>query len=205
MLANRGDGLGPNEGQPSKSSILRRHRTLTTRILALAMTAGVLLLTAGCNSGGSAPASSHDGQSQARAAGTAQRSTSSVTTTLSLSSTTVKAGARLHGEVTVQNDSGHAIKVPGCGIFQILLMSRTYQPSPRWLTCLASLTIPTGQSSYGVTILTTTLSCGGQAESNQTLSACPGPALPAGAYKATTFVYSNAVPPPAPVGVRITK
>lgn len=43
----------------------------------------------------------------------------------------------MRGRVIVENNTGHAIHVGGCGtLFQVALASKTYRPAVAWLGCL---------------------------------------------------------------------
>jgi hypothetical protein len=54
----------------------------------------------------------------------------------------------MSGRVVVENNTGRAIRVPGCGtLFQVALGSNKYQPTVAWLSCLQMFTIPIGESS----------------------------------------------------------
>jgi hypothetical protein len=55
--------------------------------------------------------------------------------------------------VVVENNTGRAIHVFGCGtLFQVALVSSTYRPAIAWPGCLQPFTIPVGESSYPVTV-----------------------------------------------------
>jgi len=132
----------------------------------------------------------------------------SLSATLALTATTVKAGGQLSGQVVVENDTGHALRVTGCGsIFQVLLTSGTYEPTPVWPTCVQIITIPKGRSAYRVSVATTYFACSQRGPSG-TLPACTAtgssPVLPPGPYEARTFESGDAVPLPQLVDVRVT-
>jgi hypothetical protein len=135
-----------------------------------------------------------------------RRASSPTSARLSLTSTTVKAGGAISGHITVENNTGRAIRVTGCGgIFQVLLTSGTYHPTVAWLACLQSFTIPIGQSSDPVRVDASYSECDPGRHSRSTPE-CLGegpPPLPPGWYKATTFELGNAVAIPPPIMVRV--
>jgi hypothetical protein len=125
-----------------------------------------------------------------------------------LPSRTMTAGTSISGQVLVDNTTGHAIDVSGCGnLFQVLLTNSTYRPTVRWLTCLQRFTIPVGESRYEVTVQASYIECS-QGPPHHGLKPCmPAgrmPPLPPGTYHAKLFQVGNLVRvPPAPT-VRVT-
>lgn len=108
-----------------------------------------------------------------------------------LPSRTVTAGSQLTGHVVVNNNTGHAIRLAGCGaLFTVALASKTYHPIVESLSCLQFFTIPAGRSSYRVHVLASYLACR-VGHSGGGLRAClPGkrpPPLHAGRYHAKLF------------------
>lgn len=141
----------------------------------------------------------------------------SLSTRLSMPTRTVKAGGQLVGQIVVENDTGHPIHTYACGaIFQVLLTTATYKPTPNWLTCLTATTIPRGRTSYPVTVRARYNQCqqtGGGGGSPLCASFGDGssldtgsgpPPLPPGEYEATTFEQGTALPVPAAVAIRVT-
>jgi hypothetical protein len=127
-----------------------------------------------------------------------------------LPSRTMTQGSQMTAHVVVTNKTGHAIHEQGClSLFQVVLTSSTYHPDVPWLTCLQSLTIPVGKTSYAVKVQATYLSCG-QGLARAGAKAClPGkqkmPPLPAGHYKAKLFMQVRLLAPaPPPIPVRVT-
>jgi len=125
-----------------------------------------------------------------------------------LPSRTVMTGSQLTGHVLVDNNTGHAIRTPGCGVlFTIALASSSYHPVVASPACVQLLTIPAGTSGYRVQILASYLACSiGHASGG--LKAClPGrkaPPLPPGNYDAKLFFQVRQfapAPPPIPVTV----
>lgn len=133
----------------------------------------------------------------------------SLSATLVLSTSTVRAGGQISGKVVVENATGRDINVVVChSLFQVLLRSTTYAPEPGWLLCRQQITIPTGRSSYPVPVLATYNECG-QSGATDSFPACLPPAnvmppLSPGMYWATTFEDGNSIPLPTPVKVRVT-
>jgi len=124
-----------------------------------------------------------------------------------LETTTINAGGEIHGQVVVQNRTGHEIHVSGCRfIFQVLLTSSTYQPTVSWLQCLQAITIPEGRSTYPITVQASYWACGMLGASENMPACLPTgiPPLPPGDYEAKTFEDGGAVPLPAAVEVTVT-
>ena len=140
--------------------------------------------------------------------GSAAKTEPSLSASLVLSTRTVRAGGELSGRITVENNTGHSLRTVGCGgIFQVLLTSKTYKPSPIVPTCAKVFTIPRGRSSYPVTVSASYNRCS-QSGPIGTIPSCTptGTApLPPGEYEATTFESGDAVPLPALVPVRVTR
>jgi hypothetical protein len=154
--------------------------------VALAVVAtGCCLLLAGCGAG--PPITSHP--------------SSALSTHLVLGARTVRAGGELVGHIVVQNNTGHAIHTYGCmSIFQVLLRSATYTPTPAWLLCNQPITIPQGRSNYTVKVEARYNMCG----TDPACTSAGPPPLPAGDYKATTYEQGSGVPVPAPIPVQVT-
>jgi len=119
-------------------------------------------------------------------------------------------GSRMTAHVVLNNNTGHVIHEWGCGsLFQVALTSRTYHPDVVTLTCLQSLTIPAGKTTYAVQVRATYLTCGpghGRAGAKACL---PGkqkmPPLSPGHYKAKLFIQVRQLgPAPPAIPVRVT-
>src|SRR5215471_13208124 len=122
-------------------------------------------------------------------------------------SRTLAAGSSMPAQIVVDNRTGHAIHVAGCGsLFQLALDSSSYHPEPLWPLCLHEFTIAIGKSSYPVTLTASYYSCGGAASTG--IPAClpdgQPPPLPAGEYRAVLFQSPHIVSAPAPIPVRVT-
>ena len=122
---------------------------------------------------------------------------------LVLPSTTMTAGSSMTGYVLVENTTGHAIGVAGCGsLFQVLLTSRDYRPIAVWPTCLQLFTIPVGQTRYRVPVSASYSQCS-QGRGQDGVKACPPgprmPPLPGGTYRAQLLQSARLIRvPPAP-------
>jgi hypothetical protein len=127
--------------------------------------------------------------------------------TLVLPTRTMKAGGGISGQVVVENRTGQALRVTGCGgIFQVALTSSTYHPMVAWPACLQRITIPSGRSTYPVSVFASYEECGMSGPSG-TMTAClptGSPPLPPGSYEATTFEDGGAIPAPSSVAVTVT-
>jgi hypothetical protein len=126
-----------------------------------------------------------------------------LTSTLILPSEIIRVGATLHATIAIDNRTGHAIQVGGCGSpFQVLLTNGTHPGNPAWPLCLREFTIPTGHSSFKAVISARYNSCGAGSGTPR----CPSkglPALPQGRYQATTYESGHTIPVPAPRPVRV--
>jgi hypothetical protein len=125
-----------------------------------------------------------------------------------LPSLTMTAGSSMPGNVVVENNTGHAIRVSGCvKLFQVLLASSTYQPPVAWFTCSQRFTIPAGESRYPVTVWASYNQCS-QGQPQHGLRACRPdgrmPPLPPGTYHAKLFQAHNLVRVPPALTVRVT-
>jgi hypothetical protein len=120
-----------------------------------------------------------------------------------LPSRTVMAGSKLVGHVVVDNNTGHALRTPGCNaLFAVALASSSYRPIVASPTCVELLTIPAGRSSYRVEVLASYLACSVGHPSGGLKACLPGmkaPPLPPGYYHAVLFfeVRHFAPAPPA--------
>jgi hypothetical protein len=124
-----------------------------------------------------------------------------------LPSRTMTAGTSMTGKVVIVNNTGQAIHASGCGsLFQVNLVSARYHPEIFWTTCLQRFTIPTGRSSYPVTVDSIYHHCTQHGRSND-VPRCTThgmPLLPPGSYRATFFQVRHLVPAPPAIPVRVT-
>lgn len=105
----------------------------------------------------------------------------------------------------MENFSGRPLVTFGCGLFQVLLTNQTYHPGPNWPTCLQKITIPSGDSTYQITVVASYGICG-QSSASGTIPLCgPSgmPGLPVGTYEATTYEDSQVIPTPPSIPVRV--
>jgi hypothetical protein len=121
-----------------------------------------------------------------------------------LPTTSVAAGSSIPGEVVVQNDTGSAIRVSGCGTpFVVALGNDEITPTIAWRACLSSFTIPIGPSTWPVTVAASYLGCNGGPPSPPCVNGHVPP-LPAGSYRAVLYQSSHVVPTPPAVDVLVT-
>jgi hypothetical protein len=163
------------------------------------------LLLAGCSSGGQIASTTHPHQALTPAH---LRLSAPVTARVVLPSQMMTAGSSMSGQVVVENNTGHAIRVSGCvSLFQVLLTSSTYRPPVAWFTCLQRFTIPVGESRYWVTVWASYSQCS-QGRPRHGLRACRPdgrmPPLPPGTYYARLFQVRNLVRVPPALTVRVT-
>jgi hypothetical protein len=161
----------------------------------------VALLLAGCASGGHAAARS--GPAAAVPGRPAPLSARVV-----LPAQTMTAGSSMAGHVLVDNNTGHAVRVSGCGsLFQVVLTRPGYRPTVGWLDCLQQITIPPGHTRYRVTILASYTQCG-RGRQRDGLRAClPGgrmPPLPPGTYHARLFQARPLARTPPAITIQVT-
>jgi len=133
--------------------------------------------------------------------------TRTVTARLTLPATSLRSGESLRGRITVENNLGREIRFLGCGfVFSVLPVGDGYHPAPAWPRCLQELTIPTGTTTYPVTVAGTYDRCAKVAQGDTPACLPDGkmPGLPPGQYAVTTFSLSSDVPLPAPVMVTVT-
>ncbi|HYK68888.1 MAG TPA: hypothetical protein VEV45_13140 [Streptosporangiaceae bacterium] len=130
-----------------------------------------------------------------------------VQVTLQLAATTVTSGSVLSGRLTIVNGSHKPIRYVTCGSFiQILLRNHDHLLSPGWLLCSAPLTLPTGTSSYPVSVVAAYNECaptGAWGTHVACLRSGGMPPLPPGVYQATTYLVP-AVPVPPPITITVT-
>jgi len=126
---------------------------------------------------------------------------------VTVSSRTMAAGSTMTAHIIVDNRTGHAIHVNGCGApFALVLESNTYHPEVAWPACLQTLTIAVGKSTYPDTLTARYDQCGPPGNHGSTHICVHGqpPALPAGDYRVVLFQPTQVVPAPAPIPVRVT-
>jgi hypothetical protein len=168
----------------------------------------LVLALAGCGAGGQVPARPAPGSPGGARVGAPYRPAGAVSARLYLPSRTMAAGSSMPVRVIVVNNTGHAIHVAGClTLFQVALVSDTYHPAVAWFTCLQTLTIRAGISSYPVTLSASYSECS-QGRPRDGMKAClrnrRSPPLPAGVYRATLFQAGHIVPAPPAIPVRVT-
>jgi hypothetical protein len=124
----------------------QRQTHMMPRLVVLAfLLLAFLLLATGC--AGSA-AAHRAANAHPTLPAAARRPAASMSAWVVLPSQTMTAGSQISARVVVENNTGHAIRVPGCGtLFQVALVSHTYQPAVVWPTCVQTFTIPVGQVS----------------------------------------------------------
>lgn len=109
--------------------------------------------------------------------------------------------------VVVENNTGRAVHVAGCGtLFQVALTSKSYRPTVAWTTCVQTITIPAGQSSYRLTVRASYSECSQNARHDGLRACLPDgqpPPLPPGDYHAKLFQVRHLVPVPAAIMVRV--
>lgn len=123
-----------------------------------------------------------------------------------LPSHTMVAGTSMTGHVVIDNRTKHALVVTGCiSLFQVALSNATVRPAPLWPLCAQRIVIPTGTSSYPVTVFASYLECSstGQPPTPTRLCEQGPPALPVGSYQAVLFQNGVVAPTPPPIPVRV--
>ena len=193
----------------NRNMLRLRHVDVRSLIIVLA------LLVAGCSSSHissgrpqGAPAQPAPSPHTAALPATPRRSSAPLSARLVLPSPTMTAGSSMSGRVVVENNTGRALHVPGCGgVFQIVLVSSTYHPAVAWPLCAQVFTIPIGESSYPVTIVASYSQCSAGRPHGAVRACLPDrrpPPLPPGEYHAKLFQLDNLVPVPPAMTVRVT-
>jgi len=190
---------------PSGAGWLARHRAFVVPAAAAAAVAAVAL-------GATAVAHGFSGTTQPGATAYASAkpgySPALVSVQVKLPARTMAAGSSMPAQIIVDNKTGHAIHVNGCGsLFQLALESDTYHPEVGWPLCLQILTIAIGKSTYPVPFTASYLNCGPAAPGHGTTHVCVHgrpPALPAGEYRVVLFQSHHVVSAPAPIPVTVT-
>jgi hypothetical protein len=117
-----------------------------------------------------------------------------------LPTTTMRTGTSITGQVVVENHSGHVLRASGClSLLAVLLRNDHVKSKAVWPLCVQPFTIPTGQSTYPITVMARYQSCPPPpcAEGGP-------PPLPPGDYRATLFRSTPQLPPAPPVEVVVT-
>jgi hypothetical protein len=123
---------------------------------------------------------------------------------IAVPSTTMARGSAMLGKVIVTNDTGHALHANGCrSPFLIALGNAKISPSVAWLDCLQRITIPTGESTWMVSVSASYLACGERGPLPRCIHGYPPP-LPPGAYEAVLYQRPHVVPTPQPIRIRVT-
>ena len=125
---------------------------------------------------------------------------------IELDAQTVTIGGTIDGRVVVANNTGENIDVIGCGsIFQVPLGERGVRAAGQLESCAEPFTIPTGETSYPVTVRAEHLGCsGGPPPYPADMPACGSP-FPLGDYEARLYqgYKGRKVPEPPPVHVQV--
>lgn len=129
-----------------------------------------------------------------------------VTTHLTLDATTVASGGKLHGTVSVDNATGVALHGSKCGEpFAAELHQSRFGQMTFFTTCDRPFTIPTGVSTYPVTVTATYSQCtprAGDVSADYPKCTANGiPGLPVGHYRAVVVGQSDLVSSALPVDV----
>ena len=111
---------------------------------------------------------------------------------IELDAQTVTIGGTIDGRVVVANNTGENIDVTGCGsIFQVALANEEYEQLVSWNLCAEPISIPTGETSYPVTVRAEHLGCsGGPPPYPADMPACDSP-FPLGDYEARLYQGYN--------------
>ena len=131
---------------------------------------------------------------------------SGVTARVVLPALKMIAGSSMSGHVVVENNTGHALHATGCiSLFQVALGNAQTHPAPAWPLCLQEFTIPTGKSTYPVTVRASYPGCSATVQSGLPVCLPSGrpPPLPPGNYRAMLFESGNVVPTPPAIDVRV--
>jgi len=130
-----------------------------------------------------------------------------VTARIELPSDTMVAGTDMKGHLVVDNETGHVIKAEGCGsLFAVALSNADYQPDIAWTTCLEELDVPTGESTYPVSVSASTNSCTNGPPSDGIPTCSPPntpPPLAPGSYEARLYQSAHVVPDPPPIPIHV--
>jgi hypothetical protein len=134
-----------------------------------------------------------------------------VSARVELPTTTMAAGSSISGRVVIENRIGYALHGDGCLTpFQVVMSTDGIEYDAGWPLCLQRLTIPSGESSWPVTVVATYSGCIGDPgyRGNDLMPRCLAngtvPPLPPGTYRAKLVQNPDLVPTPPPVLIRVT-
>jgi len=120
---------------------------------------------------------------------------------IELRANSVPTGGEIEGRVVVVNNTGAPIHDMGCGSpFQVALTSEDFEPRLVWPACSGPITIPSGESSFPVTVVAQDLAC----QEGPVPQDCGPHPLSPGTYEATLYQAPEVVPDPKPVIVDVT-
>jgi len=180
----------------------------TPRLLAAA--ALVIALLGGCSLGGTTHSSSSTPSSESA---TTTSSPPPVSVEVALPLETMRAGTTATAQVVVQNNTGQALEVTGCGsTFALALTSASYQPEVAWTACASTISFPAGRSTYTVELSASYLACttspSPTSHSPTSVVEClPSgqiPPLPTGDYQAVLFQSPAIAPSPPGQQIHVT-
>jgi hypothetical protein len=121
---------------------------------------------------------------------------------------TMRTGTTATAQVVVQNDTGQALEVLGCGsTFALALTSASYQPQLAWPTCASKISFPPGRSTYPVTLSASYLACTASTSPSALPACLPSgqpPPLPPGDYRAVLFQGPAIAPSPPGQPIHLT-
>ena len=123
-----------------------------------------------------------------------------------LATQTVGAGQQISGQVTVDN-AGPPQQVQGCGeLFVAVLQNNTIPQRPAWAGCLQTFTVPSGRTTYPITVDANYQACSqeppGDVLDPPCLAGNTMPPLPPGSYQAVLYNGSG-FPTPPPINVTV--
>jgi hypothetical protein len=123
---------------------------------------------------------------------------------LDLPSDTMTAGGSMSGTITIDNNTGTPVEV-GCRFFGVDLGNDKIKSEPVWpaVACVSDTKIPTGRSTFPVTVPATYSGCDPNDDwgANRLPRCPPGggmPPLPPGEYRATFIQRDTHFPAPPP-------
>ena len=139
----------------------------------------------------------------------------SLVVTFTLPSASLAAGSSETATVTVDNTTGHAVTVAGCGgLFGVAIRDAAIPQAPGAAACRQDFSVPPGTSAYTAVASATYLSCSqGPPQGPLSPSCLPGPEeppLPPGVYQAALYGAFTVEAPdvplvlPAPLPVTVT-
>lgn len=170
---------------------------------------GLGLAVAGCAAGSQVTHHSPDARPHARMSRPPQAGFKArLSAAVLLPSRTMAAGSSMAGRVVIENDTGRAIHTGGCiTLFQVELVSASYHPTVYWTSCYEPFTIPTGRSSYRITVMAAYNHCSQGRPSPGVKRCLPHgqPPLPPGSYRAVLFQVRPLFPVPPAIAVQVTR